>query len=163
MLQKNVGMLQKSVAELGQLHSQQVHQVELLRQAFNTNHAAYVSAISQADGHMSVMRVVITDMNRHAMGGIEDPAEDLQLLPDGTINWEYYYDQYNEWLKEQDALRGAQAKEAGTLVKAEDFDEIVFGGDVPPQQESRDDSTSTRGGGEIPQSSENSSSTEAAG
>src|SRR3989304_7706621 len=65
-LQKNVGMLQKSVAELGQLHSQQVHQVELLRQAFNTNHAAYVSAISQADGHMSVMRVVITDMNRHA-------------------------------------------------------------------------------------------------
>jgi hypothetical protein len=113
-----------------------IDQMESMRQAFNQNHQAYSLSLAHADGHLSVMRAVINDVF----------LQSVKVTEEGVIDWKHYYDQYNEYVKQENALKEQEAREAGTLVSAEDADEIVFGGDVKPAGETDDQERASRSG-----------------
>lgn len=136
-----------------------------MRQAFNQNHNAYTSALAHVDGHLSVMRAVVNDL--HLEGVTDADGEPLAALvthEDGNIGWESYYEAFNEHVRRENEQRAEEAKERGTLVDAAEADEIVFGGDVPPPAEEQEDVQDRDSGGvEVLESSEEPSSTGAAG
>ncbi len=105
-----------------------------MRQAFNKNHLAYTHALMAVDGHVSVLRAVINDLSNREIVTLEDGTSDISdnvaRNEDGSVNWDSYYSQYNEYLKQQAEEAKAEAKpEGNVLITPEEFDEVVFGGD----------------------------------
>lgn len=103
----------KSLGELHLLCTSLANQQELIRQAFNQNHLAYSKALGAVDGHISVVRAVMNDLQRG----------DLQLDGDGNIDWNVYYTWYNEMVAKEQAEQAA--KNEGEKVDEEE----LFGGD----------------------------------
>ena len=134
--------LQKQITGVAQVVKAMVDQVEGLRNAFNGNHVAYSQALNAVDGHLSVMRSVINDIH---LGKVSEST-------DGNIDWDTYYQWYNEYVEQERAAVAAKAEEQGTLVSADEVDEIVFGGDVQKPGEP-DVQACTSGPDEVPESS----------
>lgn len=112
------------VGALAQTVEQLTRQSEATRKAFNTNHLAYSQAIGAADGHIAVLRAVLNDIVRG----------EVKLDADGSIEWNTYYQWYNEHLEEEKAQAAAapseEAAEGGIeVVQGMDIDEELFGGD----------------------------------
>lgn len=108
-----MGVLQQSIQGLNA-------GFERMRQAFNKNHASYAQAFGAADGHISVIRAVLNDMQRG----------EPQLDDDGNINWDTYYQWYNDHVAGE-AAQAAKTNEASgsTLLSTQEATEEIFGGD----------------------------------
>jgi len=125
-----------------------VEQVEGLRQAFNGNHQAYSQALNAVDGHLSVLRSVINDIH---LGKVS-------TSDDGNIDWDTYYQWYNEYVEQERKAMAEQAKQAQEVeqtqqvVPAEEVEELVFGGDTQKPGEPEDVQACTSGPDEVPES-----------
>jgi len=123
-------------------------QVEAFRQGFNQNHAAYCKAFLTADGHVSVLRAVVNDLSTRVISTTEDGGVEIidQVTrgDDGSIDWNYYYGQYNEYMKQQAEEAKANAdSEGNVMVSPEEFDKVVFGGDYDGNREVPEEHGST--------------------
>jgi hypothetical protein len=104
----------KSLGEIEAVVGSLTQGYEGLRTAFNQNHVAYAQAIGAVDGHISVMRAVINDLQRG----------DLNRDAEGNIDWDLYYGWYNEHVAQESAQRAQEGSNEGKVTEAE-----VFGGD----------------------------------
>ena len=104
----------KSISELANVVASLSTGFDSIRTAFNKNHLAYAQAIGAVDGHISVMRAVINDIQRG----------DVQLDEEGNVNWEIYYGWYNEHLKQELAQQDSEQSDTPKVEEAE-----IFGGD----------------------------------
>ena len=92
---------------------------EGLRQAFNKNHLAYSQALGAFDGHISVIRAVLNDLNR----------QQVQVDAEGSVDWTVYYGWYNQHVKDEAAKAAEKNKDEGTkLITTEEAEEELFGG-----------------------------------
>jgi len=103
--------------------------MEGMRLAFNKNHLAYTHALMAVDGHVSVLRAVINDL----------VCQNITVKENGGVvgvDWERYYGQYNEYIKQQaEEAKTKDNPEGNVLVTPEEFDEVVFGGDYDGNRE----------------------------
>lgn len=109
-----------SLGKIEQVVTALTHQQEALRTAFNQNHLAYSQALGAVDGHIAVLRAVINDIQRG----------DVQVNEEGNVDWQVYYNWYNEALKAEEHEHAEQARvEGSVLMTPEEAEEEIFGGD----------------------------------
>lgn len=123
----------------------QKEQSELIRTAFEKNHMAYYASFVQMEGHQRVQRAIINDVHLEQMVNSEGvPLTQPLLLEDGNINWQAYYDQYNDLVIAEAEKRKAEQAASGVVVVPDGEEELIFGGDVPPRKGSDEEGS---GGG----------------
>ena len=110
-----------------------------LGQIVNQTNTGIIKAFTIQDGHLHVMRRVYNDMAKDCFG---DDAEYTMLADDNSINWDWYYKQY-ELYKVVVAFVMWIKKMQGEDITPKDEDELEeegvdfsFGGDYEPHTNS---------------------------
>lgn len=119
-------------AVVQQLNDNQQKLGQLVNQ---TNHGV-IKAFTIQDGHLHVMRRIYNDMARDCFS---DDSERTVLMTDGTINWNWYYEQYElnkvavalvMWFKK---MLGEDITPKEDSEQEEQGVDFSFGGDYEPR------------------------------